>query len=55
MDNIKISEIEVPTSTGTEIHILIDKGNGEFITMTKAYWDEQQAQQNQYQGVTTND
>ena len=29
-------------SEGTE-HIIIDRGNGEFTSMTKAHWDELEA------------
>lgn len=40
MENIKIVEIE--NMSGTEIHVIIDRGNGEFTSMPKAVWDEQQ-------------
>jgi hypothetical protein len=43
MENIQI--IEVPTINGIEQHIVIDKGNNDFVTMPKAVWDEQQSQQ----------
>ena len=40
MTNIKIIEIE---SFGQiEQHVIIDRGNGEFTSMPKAIWDEQQ-------------
>lgn len=41
MDNIQFIQIE---SLGeiTE-HVIIDRGNGEFTSMPKAVWDEQQA------------
>ena len=38
MENITIVE-----RNGIE-YIIIDRGNGEYTSMTKAYWDEQQAQ-----------
>lgn len=41
MDNIEIIEIE--SLTGTQIHVIIDRGNGEFTSMPKSVWDEQQA------------
>jgi hypothetical protein len=41
MENIEIVEIE--TSQGKELHVIIDRGNGEFTSMPKAVWDEQQA------------
>jgi hypothetical protein len=37
MDKIEIIEIN-----GIE-HVIIDRGNGEFTSMTKAFYDEQQA------------
>ena len=42
MDNIKIVSVELYGNI-TE-HIIIDRGNGEFTSMPKAVWDEQQAQ-----------
>ena len=42
MENIK--EIQIETIDGTEIHIIIDRGNGEFTSMPKAVWDELEAQ-----------
>ena len=43
MENI--TEIEVETLSGTEIHIIIDRGNGEFTSMPKSVYDEMIAQQ----------
>jgi hypothetical protein len=41
MDKVKFIEIE---SFGEiETHAIIDKGNGEFTSMSKATYDEQQA------------
>lgn len=41
MDNIEIIEIE--SLTGTQIHVIIDRGNGEFTSMPKSVWDELEA------------
>ena len=41
MENIK--EIEITTFEGTEIHVIIDKGNNEFESMPKSTWDELEA------------
>jgi hypothetical protein len=41
MQNIR--EIEVETMNGTEVHIIIDRGNGEYTSMTKAHYDELEA------------
>lgn len=43
MDNVKF--IEVQTLEGIEIHAIIDRGNGEYTSMLKSTYDEQQAQQ----------
>jgi hypothetical protein len=40
METIKIVEIE--SLAGTQTHVIIDRGNGEFTSMPKAVWDEQQ-------------
>lgn len=45
MENI--TEIEVETLGGIEQHIIIDRGNGEFTSMSKARWDELEAQREQ--------
>ena len=43
-----ITEIEVENLDGsTTKHIIIDRGNGEYTSMPKSVWDEQQAQQTQ--------
>lgn len=43
MDSIKIIEIE--NAFGEKVqHVIIDRGNGEFTSMTKAHYDELQAQ-----------
>lgn len=41
MDNVNFIEIE--TFSGVETHAIIDKGNGEFTSMLKSTYDEQQA------------
>jgi len=44
MDNVTF--IEVPQMDGTtQTYAIIDKGNGEFTSMTKATYDAQQAAQ----------
>ena len=42
MENIKEIEIENLDGSVTK-HIIIDRGNGEFTSMPKSVWDEQQA------------
>jgi hypothetical protein len=42
MDNVTFIEIE--TSEGVETHAIIDHGNGQFTSMLKSTYDEQQAQ-----------
>jgi hypothetical protein len=39
MDNVTFIEIENPDGTTTE-HAIIDRGNGEYTSMTKAHYDE---------------
>jgi hypothetical protein len=41
MKNIR--EVEIETVSGTETHIIIDRGNGEFTSMPKSVWDAQEA------------
>lgn len=40
MENIEIIELE--TVNGIVEHVIIDRGNGEYTSMPKAVWDEQQ-------------
>ena len=40
----KVTFIEVETLGGVETHAIIDHGNGEFTSMLKSIYDEQQAQ-----------
>lgn len=44
MNNIKIIEIENEQGSLIE-YVIIDRGNGEFTSMLKSVWDEQQAAQ----------
>jgi hypothetical protein len=39
----KVTFIEVETLGGTETHAIIDRGNGEFTSMTKAHYEELEA------------
>ena len=41
MDNVTFIEIE--TMSGVETHAIIDRGNGEYTSMLKSTYDEQQA------------
>jgi len=43
MSNVTFIEIE--TMSGKETHAIIDRGNGEFTSMLKSTYDEQQAKQ----------
>ena len=40
MENIQIVEIE--SIRGTQTHVIIDRGNGEFTSMLKSTYDAQQ-------------
>lgn len=42
MENIEIIETDNLDGTTTE-HVIIDRGNGEFTSMPKSTYDEQQA------------
>lgn len=44
---MQIKTIEVQNNLDGSIteHVIIDRGNGEFTSMPKAIWDEQQAKQ----------
>ena len=42
MDNVTF--IEVETMGGVETHAIIDRGNGEFTSMTKAHYEAQQVE-----------
>ena len=42
----KVTFIEIDDGFGEKVeHAIIDRGNGEFTSMPKAVWDEQQAKQ----------
>ena len=41
MTNFEILEIENDLGQKTQ-HVIIDRGNGEYTSMPKAIWDEQQ-------------
>jgi hypothetical protein len=41
MDNVTFVELPNPDGSATE-HAIIDRGNGEFTSMTKATYDAQQ-------------
>jgi hypothetical protein len=43
----KVTFIEVESMGVTETHAIIDRGNGEFTSMTKAHYDELQKQADQ--------
>lgn len=45
MDNIKIIEVIGGDEVNTK-HVIIDRGNGEYTSMPKSIWDEQQAKDN---------
>jgi hypothetical protein len=44
MDKVIFQDIE--TATGVETYAIIDRGNGEFTSMTKAHYDELEAAKN---------
>jgi hypothetical protein len=43
MDKVEFIDIETPL--GTETHAIIDRGNEQFTSMTKAEYDRRQAEQ----------
>ena len=45
MDNVTFIEITDPLTGAVLEHAIIDRGNGEFTSMLKSTYDEQQAQQ----------
>jgi hypothetical protein len=45
MEKVKFIESENPDGTITE-HAIIDRGNGEFTSMTKAHYEELEAAKN---------
>lgn len=40
MENITIIEVEDPITKETTQHVIIDRGNGEFTSMTKEHYDK---------------
>jgi len=43
MDNVKFVDIENLMDGSVTTHVIIDRGNGEFTSMPKSVYDEQQA------------
>ena len=54
MKNVTFIDITDPISGDVTTHAIIDRGNGEFTSMTKAFYDEQQAQAEQSTPSVTN-
>ena len=46
MNNVTFVEVTDPLSGKVTEHAIIDRGNGEFTSMPKSVYDEQQANQN---------
>jgi hypothetical protein len=42
MNNIEIIEVENKLDGSITEHVIIDRGNGEYTSMPKTVWDEQQ-------------
>jgi hypothetical protein len=40
----KVTFIDIETQSGVKTHAIIDRGNGEYTSMPKSTYDEQQAQ-----------
>jgi hypothetical protein len=53
MENVKYIEIE--TLGGLETHAIIDRGNGEYTSMLKSTYDEQQAQAEHFTPIVSSD
>jgi len=45
MDNVTFIEITNPITGDVTEHAIIDRGNGEFTSMTKAHYEAMQAEQ----------
>ena len=43
MENVTFIEITDPYTNEVTEHAIIDRGNGEFTSMPRSVWDEQQA------------
>jgi hypothetical protein len=50
MTNIQIVELTNPYTNEVVEHVIIDRGNGEYTSMLKSTYDEQQAQASQLGG-----
>ena len=46
MDKVTFIEVTDPMTQEVTEHAIIDRGNGEFTSMPKSVYDEQQANQN---------
>ena len=46
MDNVTFLEVTDPITGEVTEHAIIDRGNGEFTSMLKSTYEEQQANQN---------
>ena len=46
MDNVTFIKVTNPLNDEVVEHAIIDRGNGEFTSMPKSIYDEQQANQN---------
>jgi hypothetical protein len=53
MENVSFVEIQTPL--GLETHAIIDRGNGEFTSMLKSTYDEQQAQAEHFTPIVINE
>jgi hypothetical protein len=47
MDNVTFIEVTDPLTNEVTEHAIIDHGNGEFTSMTKAYYEAQLANEDQ--------
>jgi hypothetical protein len=54
MDNVTFISVENADGSTTE-HAIIDRGNGEFTSMLKSTYDEQQAQAEHFTPIVTSD
>jgi hypothetical protein len=52
MENVTFIEIENPDGSTSE-HAIIDRGNGEYTSMLKSTYDEQQAQAEHFTPIVT--
>jgi hypothetical protein len=47
MNNIEIIEVENKLDGSITEHVIIDRGNGEYTSMTKEHWDKLEAEREQ--------